>query len=403
MEKRVFGQRLHPLSVILFSYVILSGCEGGAPPSRSAQDATLDARKGEAGHLVIIGGALQSENAAVYQAILDSRWGDGPLCVLPTASGTPTSAMDAYVQDFDALGGPGTAQGILLTVDNRALARDEEMAGRLRECSGFFFTGGVQSRVLDVFLPDGEPTPAYQALWERYQAGAGISGSSAGAAIMSDPMIGGGSSGDALVQGVQSREEAAGVWVTPGLGFLKEGIVDQHFLARGRWARLVVAVLATDNDRLGFGIDENTALVVAGDSAWVVGESGVVFLDARSAVREDDGNGGYGIRLFLLGAGDGVDLSSGSVAWDGGKSPIPQRTEPFAHPHADLFASGSLLTVLLDLATAQDDRVTFHQEGHFLEFRKEPTFSAVAWDGLGVQDTPRGLFLGPFVLSAWRE
>ena len=311
--------------------------------------------------------------------------------------------MEGYVQDFDALGGPGTAEGILLTVDNRAQALDPGLADRMRECSGFFFTGGVQSRVLDVLLPDGEPTPAYHALWERYQAGAVISGSSAGAAIMSDPMIGGGTSVDALGQGIQSTEEAAGVWVTQGLGFLKEGLVDQHFLARGRWARLMVAVLGTEGDSLGFGIDENTALVVEGDSAWVVGESGVVFLDARPAAREDDGNGGYGVRLYLLGAGDGVDLRSGTVEWDVEKSPVPARAEHFSNPEADLFSSWSLLSVLHELAISPDDRLTFHQDGHFLEFRKEPGFRAMSSEGPGVQGLPKGLFLGPFVLSAWRE
>lgn len=387
----------------VFSLLLLFACEGGGPPPSSGEGEAPEARRGEVGRLVIIGGALRSENTPVYRAILDSRWGDGPLCVLPTASGTPTSAMEGYVQAFDALEGPGTARGILLTVDNRALALEEEMASRLRECSGFFFAGGVQSRILDVFLPDGAPTPAYHALWERFRAGAVISGSSAGAAIISDPMIGGGNSGDALKQGVQGMEDAAGVWVTPGLGFLKDGIVDQHFLARGRWARLLVAVLGADGDRLGFGIDENTALVVAADSAWVVGESGVIFLDARYAVREDGGNGGYGVRMYLLGHGDGVDLRSGTVRWEGSKTSIPPVAKPFSELPDDLFAPWSLLTVLFDLATASDDRLTFHQDGHFLELRKEPGFRAMGWDGVGIQGTPRGLFLGPFVLSAWRE
>ncbi|MGW8267479.1 MAG: cyanophycinase [Longimicrobiales bacterium] len=387
----------------VFSFLALLSCEGGGPPPSSGEEETPVGRRGEVGRLVVIGGALRSENTPVYQAILDSRWGDGPLCVLPTASGTPASAMDGYVQAFDSLGGPGTARGIPLTVDNRALALEEEIADRLRECSGFFFTGGVQSRILEVFLPDGEPTPAYHALWERFRAGAVISGSSAGAAIISDPMIGGGSSGNALRQGVQGMEDGGGVRVVPGLGFMGEGIVDQHFLARGRWARLLVAVLATDEDRLGFGIDENTALVVAGDSAWVLGESAVVFLDARSAVREDGGNGGYGVRMYLLGAGDGVDLRAGAVSWERSKTSIPPGARPVSEPPEDLFAPWSLLTLLFDLATASDDRLTFHQDGHFLELRKEPGFRAMGWDGVGIQGTPRGLFLGPFVLSAWRE
>jgi cyanophycinase len=388
---------------LLLPLLILPTCEGEDRRPSSVGDETAVARKGEVGRLVIIGGGLRSENEPVYQAVLDGRWGEGPLCVLPTASGTPSSAMEGYVDAFDALGGPGTAEGILLTVDNRDEAASVETANRLRRCSGFFFTGGIQSRIVDVFLPGGEPSASYHALWERFQAGAVVSGSSAGAAVMSDPMIAGGSSGGALRRGIQSNSEGDGVWLAMGLGFLGSAMVDQHFLARGRWARLFVGVMGSEEDSLGFGIDENTALVVEGDSARVVGESGVVFLDARFAVREHGGNGGYGVRMYLLGAGDVVEMDSGNVRWGDGKVQIPEGEEHYDAPDADLFGSWSLQGVLLELATAPESRLTFRQQGHFLEFRKEPGFKAMAWDGPGVQGRASGLFLGPFVLSVWRE
>ncbi len=137
--------------------------------------------------------------------------------------------------------------------------------------------------------------------WLGNRAGAVVSGSSAGAAIMTDPMIGGGSSAGALQEGVRAEGEGEGVVLEKGLGLLETAFVDQHFLARGRWARLLVAVLATDSFDLGMGIDENTALVVEGDSAWVVGASGVVFFDTRGVVRDDEGKAGSGIVLHLLG------------------------------------------------------------------------------------------------------
>lgn len=381
----------------------LFGCETEAPQGGPASDEGIHSARGEEGRLVIIGGRLQSENTPVYQAILDGRLGEGPLCVLPTASGTPTSSMDAYVAAFDALDGPGTAQGILLTVDNRKEADDQDVADRFIECSGFFFTGGSQSRIMDVFLPEGERSLAFQALWERFQAGAVISGSSAGAAIMTDPMIAGGGSGEALRQGIRNGEEGEGVSLRVGMGFLGDALVDQHFLARGRWGRLLVALLGSEGVSFGFGIDENTALVVEGDSAWVVGESGVVFMNARDAAKEEGGVGGYGVRLFLLGGGDVVDLPTGAVTFELSKDVLPAGDVPFGNPDADLFSPWTLLHVLLEAGIAPDSRLTFRQEGHFLEFRKEPGFQLLAWDGLGIQGTPRGLSLGPFVLNVWRE
>ncbi len=67
---------------------------------------------------------------------------------------------------------------------------------------------------------------------------------------------------DALDYGIKSRENERGLLITRGFGFFKTGIIDQHFYSfRGRLGRLTRAV---DHGRVpfGFGIDENTALIV---------------------------------------------------------------------------------------------------------------------------------------------
>ena len=61
------------------------------------------------GRLVIIGGGLQAENTAVYQAILDGRSGDGQICVFPTANADPQESMETAVSRIDAVGGAGSA------------------------------------------------------------------------------------------------------------------------------------------------------------------------------------------------------------------------------------------------------------------------------------------------------
>lgn len=380
-----------------------AACGGGEPaPSVDAEAATEEGPS--PGPLVIVGGALDRDNLPVYQAILDGRSGSGPLCVIPTASGSPEESMEGYVTAFDSLGGEGTAEGIFITVDDPSRAMDSATVDALEGCSGFFFTGGSQSRIADVFMPGGEPTPAFHAVRGRLQQGAVVSGSSAGAAIMTDPMIAGGSSEGALEHGVRSGADGEGVWLRPAFGFLEPGIVDQHFLARGRWGRLLVAVLASVQDSLGFGIDENTALVVQGDAARVSGESGVVYMDARDASREAGGNGGHGIRLYLLGVGDVVSLADGRV------TPAPDKSELGSSPSGpspaaatDVFEDWKLLDLLHSMAMAPDTLVTFREAGHVVEFRKAEGFRALAGSGEGIRGTPKGLFLGPLVVSVRRE
>jgi cyanophycinase len=391
-----------PLGVTALLLACL-GCGEGGPPQGETADEALAEGSG-AGRLVIVGGALQTENTPVYQAVLDGVDGDGPICVFPTASGDPQESMDDYVSKFNALGGAGAAEGIFLAVENGQMADDPTLAVRVRACGGFFFTGGSQSRIMDVFKPQGGTTLAFDALWERFQAGAVVSGSSAGAAIMTNPMIAGGGSLDALEFGLRAGSDGEGVWLREGMGFMDSGPVDQHFLARGRWARLMVAVLAPETDSFGFGIDENTALVVEGDSVVVIGESGVVFMDARDAGPGAQGNGGYGIRLFLLGRGDVVDLASGQVTPEPSKLPLTTEDGAlFQNSDVDLFSRRTLLHVLTELATVTDSQVTFSQDGHVVELLKEPGFRALSWEGMGIEDTPSGLFVGPFVLKVWRK
>lgn len=67
---------------------------------------------------------------------------------------------------------------------------------------------------------------------------------------------------------------------------------------------------------VAFGIDENTALVVDGDRATVVGESAVVVVDGRSARSATD-RGARALRVTLVGSGDRVDLGTLDVTTEG--------------------------------------------------------------------------------------
>jgi len=371
---------------VLCALIVLHAC---AP-----EEAQSHEQGGEAGRLVIVGGALQTNNAAVYEAILQARDGDGPLCVLPTANGEPEESMGEAVERFTGYAGPASAKGVLITTEDPSRARDPSVAAQLTTCSGFFFTGGSQRRILDVFLPGGDTTVAYRALWKRWREGAVVAGTSAGAAMMSRVMISGGSSDEAVNHGVAAGANEDGVWIRGGMGFF-EPIVDQHFLARGRIGRLLVSVVDADLPQIGLGIDENTALIVDGDSAIVVGVSGVVVVDGRNAQRNGP-NRAVGLRVTLAGNGDVLDLRTYQVRRGSGKIPVPGTGASLESP-TDLFARWAFLHLIADLAATSAPEVTFTLPGATLRIAKDAGFSASMTRSIdGVEGTPSGFSAGPF-------
>lgn len=367
------------------------------------------AQAGQPGRLVIIGGGLSRENEAVYRSVLDARRGDGPFCIIPTAGANPEEGMAGPVATFDRWGGAGTARGVLVSSQRPETAHDPEVVAQIGSCSGFFFIGGVQSRIVAAFRPNGQPTPAYDALMKRWREGAVVSGSSAGAAMMSDPMIAGGTSGGAIARGVrrggdssdedEQSDEPRGVSITPGLGFFPRALADQHFLARGRVGRLIVAVDELDEFDIGFGIDENTALVVDGDTVRAVGASGVVVLDARDAAR--DGRGVRGIRLHLMSTGDRYDVATRRLTL-GDKTPLASSDTATVAIPADVFARWAFLHLLHQFAASTQREVVVPIEGGQVVLRKGADFAARSARGTGVQNTPASLSITGLLLDLKR-
>ena len=95
---------------LLFTIALIAvGCAVSDSVSRDGGARTT-------GRLVIVGGGLQADNSAVYQSIVDARAGDGPLCVVPTASSDPEASMERAVATLTGYGGVGSVKGILLSL-----------------------------------------------------------------------------------------------------------------------------------------------------------------------------------------------------------------------------------------------------------------------------------------------
>lgn len=120
-------------------------------------------------------------------------------------------------------------------------------------------------------------TPVYDAIHKAYLNGATIAGTSAGAALMSEKMITGKQLTDTNYSSTFKKIHQNNIEITEGLGLLTNTVIDQHFVVRSRYNRLLSAI-ARFPTYACIGIDEATAIVVQGDKVTVAGESQVVLI-----------------------------------------------------------------------------------------------------------------------------
>jgi cyanophycinase len=295
------------------------------------------------GELVIVGGGLDADNAEVIEAFVD---GAGErIVVLPTASGVPHESGPNAVEDLERHSDGGQSFDVLeVTIATADRASSRVYVEVIEEAHAVWFTGGDQSRITTVFRPRGIDTPAQDALERLLERGGRVAGSSAGAAIMSDPMISGGTSRDALLHGRGER----GFDLERGLGFFPYGIVDQHFLKRGRIGRLIVALEESER-ALGFGIADDRALAVdlGTNTGRPLGERAVVVVDV--AGMERDGRSRTDVRIALVSSGDTIDLETGAVAFADDKAELLPLDLPYDAQFDRLDPFGEdTLTLLLE-------------------------------------------------------
>jgi cyanophycinase len=210
-----------------------------------------------AGRLFICGGGILPTN--VLEKFVQLAGGAAAKIVyIPTASmyaGTPDlESRLGFWREQESAGRLKSFQ--VLHADDRAAADRADVVAPLKDATAVWFGGGTQSRITERYLG----TAVEREVKQLLARGGMIGGTSAGAAIMSDVMIRGG-----------APEPDIG----EGFGFLKNSVVDQHFIKRNRHARLANALHRHPN-RVGIGIDEGTALILAGDHCEVVGDSKVL-------------------------------------------------------------------------------------------------------------------------------
>jgi cyanophycinase len=261
----------------------------------------------DAGPLVLIGGACTPAGEALARFIdLAGAREAGGIIGLTTASADPERSAALWRDDFRVAGARTVDLPIVKT---RIDADDAALADRIRATQGIFLGGGDQVKLVSML----SGTKVGCAIREAWMAGATVCGTSAGAAALTELTLAGGE--------IDEEGSLVEMYIGPGLGLLGyRALIDTHFGARRRLHRLVVAI-ANNPELLGLGVDEDTALVVHGHTAEVVGAGGVTFVDGRSMRLDDAAAAGLGkhrtfshLRVGAIGPGHAFDLRERELA-----------------------------------------------------------------------------------------
>lgn len=234
--------------------------------------------------LLVVGGG-ERPTEAMKKFVEWSGGAKSRLLMITWASGVPDESFAALNKGFQAAGAGIVEHAPVRPLDEEKRARFVE---QLNNATGVFFSGGDQNRIMDVLADD----QLLQLIKAKYNSGTPFGGTSAGAAVMSDPMM----TGEADLKILDGKK----VGVRKGLGLIPNVIFDQHFFVRQRYSRLFGLIISNPK-MLGIGIDEDTAVLIEDNRKLTVsGKTQVMFVHSN--------NGKEPFLLSFLNSGEVFDL-----------------------------------------------------------------------------------------------
>lgn len=260
----------------------------------------------ERGTLFIVGGGQTKEMKKEFVELAGGK--DAYIVVIPNASGYPVENGERQKSDFEING----AKAEVLYFTKETADADSNL-NKIEKADAVFFIGGDQSNLTRDLLE----TKLLQKIKDVYYRGGLVGGSSAGAAVMSEVMITGNELTNKDSTSYFFTIEKGNVEVKEGFGFLKQVIIDQHFIVRKRINRLL-SQLFEHPHLLGIGIDEQTAIIVHADDTFTVrGESQVMIFDPTASTLLPEGTrnrpAASDFKMHILNDGARFDLKTKKV------------------------------------------------------------------------------------------
>ena len=244
------------------------------------------------GKLFIIGGGSRPD-FLVDRMIKEAGLKSGEtVAIFPHASEEQDSSFYYAKQQFEKRN---------LKALDCAFKKDEKLPpsklDSLKTAKLIYIGGGDQVRFMEIINSNPE---VKNLLKSAYQNGKMIAGTSAGAAVMSEVMITGNQLKYKDYENTFDNIEIKNVETKQGLGFIKTAVIDQHFVVRSRYNRLLSLIIENPTYK-GIGIDEGTAILVKNGEAEVVGRAQVIVFKNPKQSKKLNGDklGAKGITLDI--------------------------------------------------------------------------------------------------------
>lgn len=244
------------------------------------------------GKLFIIGGGSRPD-FLVDRMIKEAGLKSGEtVAIFPHASEEQDSSFYYAKQQFEKRN---------LKALDCAFKKDEKLSpsklDSLKTAKLIYIGGGDQVRFMEIINSNPK---VKNLLKSAYQNGKMIAGTSAGAAVMSEVMITGNQLKYKDYENTFDNIEIKNVETKQGLGFIKTAVIDQHFVVRSRYNRLLSLIIENPTYK-GIGIDEGTAILVKNGSAEVVGRAQVIVFKNPKQSKKLNGDklGAKGITLDI--------------------------------------------------------------------------------------------------------
>lgn len=215
------------------------------------------------------------DEGILYHVVREAGGVDANIVVIPTASSIPEEVGSNYLEAFSKLGCKNVT---VLDIRSTEDSEKKSSIDLIEAANCIMFSGGNQSKITDKI----GGTSIHKILIERYKNEHDfvIAGTSAGAMVMTDEMIAGGSASEAFVKGA--------VKMYKGLGLIPELIIDTHFIQRGRFGRVSEAV-AKFPSLLGLGLAEDTGIIIKnGNDCTIIGSGMVIVFDGNHLTHNNE-------------------------------------------------------------------------------------------------------------------